>query len=77
MPYLQRDGVSLVYQEQGSGDPPIVFVHGWMCDHTHFAPQFEHFGRKHRVAAVDLRGHGRSDTPEQDYTIDGFADDLA
>jgi pimeloyl-ACP methyl ester carboxylesterase len=27
--------------------------------------------------AVDLRGHGRSDAPLQEYTIHGFADDLA
>jgi pimeloyl-ACP methyl ester carboxylesterase len=27
--------------------------------------------------AVDLRGHGRSDAPRQEYTIEGFADDLA
>jgi pimeloyl-ACP methyl ester carboxylesterase len=27
--------------------------------------------------AVDLRGHGRSDKPHQDYTIQVFADDLA
>jgi pimeloyl-ACP methyl ester carboxylesterase len=28
------------------------------------------------VIAVDLRGHGASDKPEQDYTMAGFADDL-
>jgi pimeloyl-ACP methyl ester carboxylesterase len=27
--------------------------------------------------AVDLRGHGQSDAPQQEYTIEGFADDLA
>jgi len=27
--------------------------------------------------AVDLRGHGQSDAPRQEYTIEGFADDLA
>jgi pimeloyl-ACP methyl ester carboxylesterase len=39
-------------------------------------PDPEHFGRTHRVVAVDLRGHGASDKPVQDYTIVGFADDL-
>jgi pimeloyl-ACP methyl ester carboxylesterase len=41
------------------------------------APQFEHFRRAHRVIAVDLRGHGQSDKPQQDYTLAAFADDLA
>ena len=26
---------------------------------------------------VDRRGHGQSDTPQQDYTMAAFADDLA
>ena len=74
---LDRDGTKLAYQESGAGDPPFVLVHGWTCDHTSFAPQVQHFGHDHRVLAVDLRGHGQSDAPEQDYTIPGFADDVA
>jgi pimeloyl-ACP methyl ester carboxylesterase len=72
-----RNGVALYYEDAGQGDPPILLVHGWCCDHTYFAPQFERYQREHRVVAVDLRGHGQSDKPEQDYTIAGFADDLA
>lgn len=74
---LVRDGVALSYEETGRGDPPFLFVHGWCCDHTHFAPQVAHYGRRHRAVAVDLRGHGASDKPEQVYTVEGFADDLA
>lgn len=77
MKQLDRDGVALFFDEEGAGDPPILLVHGWTCDHTYFAPQFEHFRRDHRVVAVDLRGHGHSDKPQQDYTIAAFADDLA
>jgi pimeloyl-ACP methyl ester carboxylesterase len=54
-----------------------VLVHGGLCDHTNLAPQLEHFGRRHRTLAVDLRGHGWSAKPQQEYTIPGFADDLA
>ena len=77
MGQLRRDGVALFYEEAGEGDPPIVLVHGWCCDHAYFAPQFEHFRRAHRVVAVDLRGHGKSDKPRQDYTIEMLADDVA
>ena len=72
-----RNGIRLAYMETGRGAPPLVFVHEVAGDHTHFAPQVAHFGQRHRVVAVDLRGHGASDAPEQDYTIAGFADDLA
>jgi pimeloyl-ACP methyl ester carboxylesterase len=41
------------------------------------APLFTYFRRSHRVITVDLRGHGESDKPEQDYTMAVFADDLA
>lgn len=76
MEVLSRDGVRLAYQEQGSGSPPMLFVHGWCCDHTYFASQIEHFKADHRVISVDLRGHGESDKPDQEYTMAGFADDL-
>jgi pimeloyl-ACP methyl ester carboxylesterase len=74
---LERDGVKLFYEEAGAGDPPMVFVHGWTCNHSYFAPQFDHFKARHRVVAVDLRGHGASDQPEHGYTMAGFADDVA
>lgn len=76
MAFVNRDGVKLFFEEAGGKGAPIVFVHGWCCDHTYFAPQVEHFRRTHRVVAVDLRGHGQSDKPAQDYTMAAFADDL-
>jgi pimeloyl-ACP methyl ester carboxylesterase len=74
---LSRDGVHLAFEDSGRGEPPLVLIHGWTCDHTYFAPQAEYFGRQHRVISVDLRGHGESDKPVQDYTMAGFADDVA
>lgn len=72
-----RDGVTLRYIEAGTGDPPLVFVHGWTCSRDFWPGQIPHFAKKHLVVALDLRGHGESDKPDQDYTIDGFADDVA
>ena len=77
MSRLRRDGVALFYEEAGVGEPPMLLVHGLGCCHTHLTPQLEHFSDDHRVVAVDLRGHGQSDAPHQEYTIEGFADDLA
>jgi len=77
MPHLTRDGVKLYYEDAGSGDPALVFVHGWCCDRSYFEPQVARFTRRHRCIAVDLRGHGLSDKPADGYTVPGFADDLA
>jgi len=77
MPTIVRDGTKLAYEERGRGEPAFVFVHGWTCDRSFFAPQAEYFARHHRVVSVDLRGHGESDKPEGPYSIAGFADDIA
>jgi pimeloyl-ACP methyl ester carboxylesterase len=76
---LDRGGVKIAYDTASRGDPPIVFVHGWSCDRSYFAPQIEHFAARHAVAALDLRGHGASSRPEPGsgtYAIDAFADDV-
>jgi pimeloyl-ACP methyl ester carboxylesterase len=77
--YIERDGVKLAYDRAGGGDPALVFVHGWSCDRSYFAPQFEHFARRNTVVTVDLRGHGDSSQPEPGpgvYDVDTFADDV-
>jgi pimeloyl-ACP methyl ester carboxylesterase len=78
--FTTRDGVRLAHFEAGPTapqSPPLVLVNGWTGDHGIFTPQILHFARFRRVVAVDLRGHGASDSPEQDYTMAGFADDIA
>lgn len=72
-----RDGVSLAYYEEGSeAGSPIIFVHGFGCHAGHFRHQQHYFAGTHRTVSVDLRGHGASDAPLQDYDVIGFADDL-
>lgn len=77
MPYATRDGLDLFYERAGDGEPPILFVHGWCCDHTFFQPQFDHFKSSHTVVALDLRGCGQSGRPEDGYDIPSLANDLA
>ncbi len=72
-------GIRLVYDTAGAGDPPMIFIHGWCCDRSYFAPQFAHFAAGHAVAAMDLRGHGDSGRPEPrpgGYDMDVLADDV-
>lgn len=72
-----REGVSLHYEQEGRGEPPFVFIHGWCCDHTFFQPQFDHFKSSCRVMTLDLRGCGNSDMAENGYDIPTLADDVA
>jgi pimeloyl-ACP methyl ester carboxylesterase len=77
MPTIIRNGVNLAFEDRGAGKPAFVFVHGWTCDRSFFAPQAEHFARRHRVVSLDLRGHGESDKPHGAYPVAAYADDIA
>lgn len=70
------DGVRLAYDEAGSGTPPVVLVHGMACERTQMRRQLEHLAPRHRVVAVDLRGHGESDKLPGSYTFADLAEDL-
>jgi pimeloyl-ACP methyl ester carboxylesterase len=74
---VERDGVGLNVEERGSGDPPVLLVHGIACDRRHMEPVAAHLAARHRTLAVDLRGHGRSDAPDGPYDVAAHVDDLA
>jgi pimeloyl-ACP methyl ester carboxylesterase len=76
MQKVSHDGVDLAYVERGSGDPPMVFLHGMACVHEHMAPLIESFATEHRCVAFDLRGHGASGVPRDAYRAECFTSDL-
>jgi pimeloyl-ACP methyl ester carboxylesterase len=60
------------YQASGKGDDALIFVHGWTCSGDFWRGQTSAFPSL-QVIAVDLPGHGKSDKPHADYTMDYFA----
>jgi pimeloyl-ACP methyl ester carboxylesterase len=77
MAFADLGEVKLFFTDDGRGDPPILFVHGFSCDSHDWSWQLPHFVSDHRVIAVDIRGHGRSSAPEKGYEPRQFAADLA
>jgi pimeloyl-ACP methyl ester carboxylesterase len=77
MAFADLGAVRLFYTDEGSGDPAMIFVHGFACDSHDWSWQLPHFQQKHRVVAVDLRGHGRSTAPDQGYGAVDLAGDVA
>lgn len=77
MAFADIGDVRLFYTDEGSGEPALLFVHGYSCDSHDWSWQLPHFAGRHRVIAVDLRGHGRSSAPEDGYSGQQLADDLA
>jgi pimeloyl-ACP methyl ester carboxylesterase len=69
---------SLYVDDGGDGGVPVVFVHAFAGSSRDWYEQLEHQRADRRAVAFDLRGHGHSDPPGRlDYTIAGFANDLA
>ena len=36
---IGHKGITLAFEDRGAGKPAFVFVHGWTCDRSSFAPQ--------------------------------------
>jgi pimeloyl-ACP methyl ester carboxylesterase len=61
------------YVAVGKSRKVMVFVHGWSCNAGFWREQVPAFADKARLILIDLPGHGRSDKPHTDYTMDFFA----
>ncbi len=71
------DGVEVAVHDLGGDGPPLVLVHATgFCGGT-LAPMARALGESFHAWAVDVRGHGRSVTPDGlDFRWTGFADDV-
>lgn len=69
-------GVRLFVHEVGTGEP-VVLIPGWAMSHATWDTQVRVLAATHRVVCIDLRGHGRSDKPYGDYSIDRHAADVS
>jgi pimeloyl-ACP methyl ester carboxylesterase len=63
MPKIDRDGVSIYYEVQGSG-PPLLLTHGYSSTSAMWQGQIDALSRDHRLVLWDMRGHGQSDYPD-------------
>lgn len=71
-----KDGVPISYEIYGSGEPTLVFVHGWSCDARYWRAQLPYFSGDHRMVTLDLAGHGHSGITRSRYTMSSFGEDV-
>lgn len=78
MPFLDvSDGTELFFEDTGGDALPVLLAHGFLMDHRSFDPQVDEFP-EYRWVRWDLRGHGRTTTPEDGFTFwDQARDGLA
>ncbi|MFO1029130.1 MAG: alpha/beta fold hydrolase [Acetobacteraceae bacterium] len=78
MPHLNRDGVSIWYEDHGTG-PVILLSHGYSATCRMWDGQIAAFHDRYRVIVWDMRGHGQSDYPADPaaYSEDATVADMA
>ena len=76
MSYIEtNDGVSLYYEEAGSGQP-IVFLGGWCMSTPWWQGQMDSLSKTFRCIAFDPRNYGRSQKVEHGNRMSRHARDL-
>ncbi|KKN34271.1 hypothetical protein LCGC14_0795280 [marine sediment metagenome] len=74
---ISSDGVEIHYKIYGTGEPTLVFVHGWCCDKSYWKEQIPYFSKSYRMVLIDLAGHGESGLNRKDWTMELFGEDVA
>lgn len=71
------NGVRLAWREWAGGDarPPVLLVHGLASAKRIWDLVGPLLGRERRVVALDQRGHGESDKPDDGYDIEQIVRD--
>ena len=71
------NGIGVYYETHGTTGPWLTLSHSLACSTAMWAPQIAEFSRNYRVLSFDTRGHGQTDAPDGNYTLEQLADDLA
>lgn len=71
------DSVSIAYRTRGTGPRNLVFLHGWGGSGNYFDETIEHVDLGGvRAITLDMRGHGDSDKPDTELTLERLARDV-
>jgi len=71
------NGAEIFYTDTGDKSAtPIVLIHGFPFNSDMWRPQIDLLKDSYRVITYDVRGHGRSDVGDGQYTLEMFVDDL-
>ncbi len=74
MPHQTVNGIRIYYEEQGKGEP-LIFINGLAFPMDLWFAQIRELSKDFRVIALDNRGIGQSDKPDEEYSIALMASD--
>ncbi len=75
VPVTLSTGVTVGMTDSGGDGPVVVFSHGFLMNHTMFAPQVEALRDAYRVVTYDERAHGDAE-PQGRWSYWDMADDV-
>ncbi len=75
MSKIQVNTIELDYQDYGEGEV-LLLLHGLGSTKKDWDAQVPFFSKKHRVITLDLRGHGNSSKPLEDYGVHLMVEDV-
>jgi pimeloyl-ACP methyl ester carboxylesterase len=73
---IEVNGIRIAFERVGGG-PPLVLVHGAVCDSRVWRWQLDTLSDEFTVVAWDAPGCGQSDDPPESFRLPEFADVLA
>jgi pimeloyl-ACP methyl ester carboxylesterase len=76
MPKVRANGITINYEQQGSGEP-LVLIPFLTADNACYAFQVADYAKHYTCISVDPRGAGESDKPPGAYSTELIADDIA
>lgn len=76
MPTVSVDGLRMYYELAGAG-PPLVLIGGLGLDLSECTALIDALAVRYRVLAFDNRGAGRTDKPDEPYSVTQMAADTA
>jgi pimeloyl-ACP methyl ester carboxylesterase len=72
-----KTGITMSYVESGPADgPALILVHGFSDSSFSYSRVLPLIDKRFRIFAIDQRGHGDSDRPNDGYTMKDFAADV-
>ncbi len=72
---IKANGISMNYESKGKGEN-LVLIHGAGDNLNMWYHQVPVFSKSYRVIAYDVRGSGKTESPEGEYSISLFAEDV-
>jgi len=73
--FVEINGIKLCYDIHGKGDP-LILIHGFTSKKETFVAQVSDLSKYFQVIRLDNRGSGKSERPNESYTMDMFVEDI-